>query len=362
MAKKEFLYEQILHDMVQKIENGEYAYKQMLPAEREIAENYKANRTTVRRALELLAEKGYVEKIQGSGNQVVYERPENMYTNEQGEKTIGFFVPGNNSKDIRLDQPFYMSLYFYIELECREHNYRVVCLTVMDLDDFVSVTKQYSFAGALFMSKMQNDIVQYARDMGIPSVSVNSKFPGIPCVTVDNVNGGYLATKYLLDKGHRRIGFITGPDSYFTSEDRVLGVLKAMNERRLSISKEYMVKADWTYRGGYEAMKELLNCRKEEWPTAVFAFNEEMTQGAMKALREKGISIPENMGIVGFENTSITKYRNMITMIDSNMKQMAKTVSTLLVNMIDGCGLPYGIVVVLPVCLLEGGTVLQMDY
>jgi len=359
LAKKEFFYEHILNDMIQKIESGEYQYKQLLPSERDIAEQYQVNRTTVRKALMLLEEKGYIEKRQGAGSQVIYEKKDTEAgcETEEGEKTIGFFIPGGKNKDIRFDQPFYMSMYFYIELECRKYNYRVVCTTLRDLEDFISITSQYTFSGAFFMSKMPGDIVAYARNMGIPSVSVNSKFPNTPCITMDNVNGGYLATKHLLEKGHRKIAFIIGPDSYFTSEDRMLGVMKAMNEWQVPVQEDYIVRADWTYNGGCAAMRELLDRKREEWPTAVFAFNEEMTQGVMGALKERGLFVPKDMSIVGFENTSITKYRNMITMIDSDIKQMANIVSTMLLNLIDGHGIQYEITVMVPVHLLEAETV-----
>lgn len=363
MPKKEFFYEHILNDMIRRIENGEYRYKQLLPPERNIAEEYQANRTTVRKALMLLEQKGYIEKRQGASSQVIYEKKdtEHEYGAEEEEKIIGFFVPGSKSKDIRFDQPFYMSMYFYIELECRKYNYRVVCITLVDLDDFISITKKYTFSGAFFMSKMHGDIVEYARNMGIPAVSVNSRFPDTPCITMDNVHGGYLAARYLLEKGHRKIAFITGPDSYFTSEDRMLGAMKAMNERQMTIPESRVLQADWTYDGGLAAMRELLDQKEEEWPTAIFSFNEEMTHGVMEALKEKGLSVPKDMSVIGFENTSITKYRNVITMIDSDMKQMAKTVATLLLNLMDGRGLQYELTVLVPVRLLEAGTVADVN-
>lgn len=363
MPKKEFFYEHILNDMIQRIESGEYGYKQLLPPERNIAEEYHANRTTVRKALMLLEQKGYIEKRQGASSQVIYERKDTEQENGAGEeeKIIGFFVPGSKSKDLRFDQPFYMSMYFYIELECRKHNYRAVCITLMDLDDFISIARQYTFSGAFFMSKMHADIVEYARNMGIPAVSVNSRFPDTPCITMDNVNGGYLAARYLLEKGHRKIAFITGPDSYFTSEDRMLGVLKAMNEWQIMIPQNNICIADWTYDGGFSAMRELLNQKEEEWPTAVFSFNEEMTHGVMEALKERELYVPRDMSVIGFESTSITKCRNAVTMIDSDMKQMAKTVSTLLLNLINGCGLQYELTVLVPVRLLEAGTVSDIN-
>lgn len=359
MSKKEYYYEYVFNDIAQKIESGEYGHKQLLPPERLIADYYQVNRTTVRKALDLLAEKQYIEKRQGAGSQVIYESPEKSDDSNEGgkEKIIGFFLPGGKYKDFRLEQPFYMSLYYYIESKCREHNYRVVCMTVTEMDEFINLTNQYDFSGALFMTKVCSDIVEYARNAGIPSVTVNAKYADIPCITMDNVNGGYLATKYLLDKGHRKIAFITGPEKYFTSEDRILGATKAMNEYDIPFSKKDMVMSDWTYSGGYAAMQELLKQPKETWPSALFVFNEEMSYGAIKALSEQDMNVPEDISIIGFDNTSTSKYGDTVTVIDGNIKLVARTASTVLMNLIDKRGLDYGVVIQLPVRIIEHDSV-----
>lgn len=363
MTKKEFYYEHILNDISGRIEDGEYGYREYLPSEREMADYYQVNRTTVRKALELLADKKYIEKRQGASSQVIYKKEQILPDREtEEEKVIGFFLPREKSRDFRPVQSFCMSLYYYIEMVCREHGCRVICVTVTDLEDFISLTRQYRFAGAFFMSKIRRDIVEYAKNVGLSAVAVNEKFPGMPCITMDNVNGGYLATKYLLDKGHRKIGFITGPDKYFTSEDRMLGAKKALNEFHVSVSDADVARADWTFDSGYAAMQQLLNRHESSWPTAVFAFNEEMAHGAAKMITEKHLSIPEDISLIGFGgDSSVLKYDDTIAMVDGSMSMMARTASTILMNLINHHGMDHELVIHLPVKLKEYDSVRELN-
>lgn len=363
MAKKEYYYEAVLKNMMENIESGVYQYGQLLPPERDLAEQYQVNRTTIRKALELLTEDGYIVKRQGSGNRVVYQKDgwqsaepaEDIPHSE--EKMIGFFIPGGKDGDYRLEQPFYMNLYYYVELGCRGEKCRVVCITVTDLEDFKSVLKQYRFAGICFMAMIKSDIVACARENQIPVVTVNGRFPNTVCVTMDNVNGGYLAVKYLLEKGHRKISYIVGPENYFTSQDRMLGAIKACNEIGLLPEKEQIVAGDWTFSGGYQAMQEILARPKEMWPTAVFAFNEEMSYGAMKAISEHYLKVPEDISLIGFDNALDVAYAKEVTTIDGNIEQVARVLVRTLMNAIDGKGMDSAATIVLPVRLLEHGSV-----
>lgn len=355
MPKRNYSYEMVRRDLVRRIEEGEYLYNRFLPSEKELAEQHQVSSVTVRKALELMAADGYILKRRGRGSQVVYRRGESP--EDVREKTIGFFFPGGRGEAFRRKHSFYMSLYSYIEKNCRRRNYRVVYLTIRDLDDFIRLTKQYHFSGAFFMSKIPEAVVRYACEMRLPAVSVNEKFPGLPCITMDNVGGGYMAVKYLLECGHRKIMFVTGPQKYFTSEDRLLGAAKAMEEQGLPITKENTVTADWSFDGGYAAMCKILDRPRETRPTAVFVFNEDMSLGVTKALSERCLSVPDDISIISFDGTFGSKHFTNITTIDGSIRVMAETASTVLINRVNGYGVGYGVTILIPVQLKEYGSV-----
>lgn len=358
MPKRDYSYEMVRRDLVRRIEEGEYLYNGFLPSEKELAEQHQVSSVTVRKALELMAADGYILKRQGKGSQVVYRQGETPEDTQ--EKTIGFFFPSGRGEAFRKKHSFYMSymsLYSYIEKNCRKRNYRVVYLTIRDLDDFIRLTKQYHFSGAFFMSKIPEAVVRYAYEMRLPAVTVNEKFPGLPCITMDNVGGGYIAVKHLLDCGHRKIMFVTGPQKYFTSEDRLLGAAKAMEERGLPVTKENMVTADWSFDGGYAAMREILDRPRETWPTAVFVFNEDMSLGVTRALSERRLSVPDDVSVISFDGTFGGKYLTDITTIDGSIRLMAETASTVLINQVNGYGVGGGVTILIPVQLKEYGAV-----
>jgi LacI family transcriptional regulator len=140
---------------------------------------------------------------------------------------------------------------------------------------------------------------------GIPVVIMAPEEPdwiaeGIDNLAVDNVVAARTAVNYLIDRGHLRIGMIAGVEGTFPRERRVVGYAQALAEHHIP-REEILIRAgDFTESGGYAGMRELLKLSSR--PTAVFAANDLMAMGAMIALREAGIRVPEEIAIVGFDD------------------------------------------------------------
>ncbi len=120
-------------------------------------------------------------------------------------------------------------------------------------------------------------------------------------VTVDDLKGGYLGTKHLLELGHRRIGFIGNLHGISSAEDRFRGYKKALQEYGLDIDRNLVIAADFYQESGHAAMKEILP-QRERGLTAVFAASDLMALGAIKAVFEAGLKVPDDISIVGFDN------------------------------------------------------------
>jgi LacI family transcriptional regulator len=121
-------------------------------------------------------------------------------------------------------------------------------------------------------------------------------------VNSDNFTGGKIATQYLIDHGHTKIGFIEG-DSRLSAIERKEGFLSAMNDSGLSIIPNSMVKGFFREEVAYE---ETLNMLEKTEITAIFCSNDIMALGAIKAINEKGLSIPEDISLVGFDNHDLS--------------------------------------------------------
>lgn len=130
--------------------------------------------------------------------------------------------------------------------------------------------------------------------------------PGFEAVKIDNVGGAVAMTRHLLALGHRRIAFVEGASRNVDAEERRRGYRAALRSARVARHAAYEVAGEFTESGGYRAGKALLAVRPR--PTAIFAANDSMAIGALSALREAGVSVPEEMAVVGFDDIPIARY------------------------------------------------------
>jgi LacI family transcriptional regulator len=128
--------------------------------------------------------------------------------------------------------------------------------------------------------------------------------PEVSFVDVDNVVGAYSAVSHLVRLGRERIATITGPLNVIASLDRRQGYLDALNDRNLLIDDALIAEGDFTEEGGYSAMQQLLPHK----PDAIFAASDAMAFGALRALRQAALSVPDDVAVVGFDDLPAAGY------------------------------------------------------
>ena len=141
----------------------------------------------------------------------------------------------------------------------------------------------------------------------VPLVFVDrviKNFRNIDSVLANNVVGGEIATQHLIDHGHEKIAHISGPLVSTPGKERASGYSRALKAHGIKEDSNYFVEADFTVMGGYQAMMSLLSLPVP--PTAVFIANNQMTIGALKALKEKSIKTPEQIAVIGFDDHELT--------------------------------------------------------
>lgn len=126
------------------------------------------------------------------------------------------------------------------------------------------------------------------------------------CVTLNNQHGGYLATNYLLSRGHKRIGYISGPMWKHDAEQRYLGHLRALTQQNINAKDMLFYEGDYHEVGGAKGLHALLQA--DSTLSAVVCANDEMAAGAMTSAREVGLSLPRDLSIVGFDNVNFSHY------------------------------------------------------
>jgi len=153
------------------------------------------------------------------------------------------------------------------------------------------------------------EMVIQLKALQVPLVLVESYLPGqqLPCVLGDNFSAGYAVMEHLLERGHRAIGILRGPRKYSSLNDRLKGCLAAAAEAGLLIPPELMPNPVSGHpKKGYVQMQEIL--QQPNRPTAVVAISDKTAFGAMEAIKEAGLRIPDDIAIVSIDNVAESAY------------------------------------------------------
>lgn len=249
-------------------------------------------------------------------------------------QTIGMIVPDSSN-------PFFSEIARHIEDYCFEKGYSVIlCNSDGDLDKelfYANVLVEKQVDGILFVAVgLSEDNILKLHGQKIPIMLVDRHIPNLALdnVLVDNRRGGWLATKHLIECGHQRIGCITGFTELTPSAERVMGYQQALEEHKLSIDETLIVQGDFHIESGYQRTQELLDMKQP--PTALFCCNDLMAIGAMRAAVERGLRIPMDMAVVGFDNIPIAQFTNPpLTSIKQPLDKLGRLSSQLLIERIQ---------------------------
>lgn len=172
-------------------------------------------------------------------------------------------------------------------------------------------------------------------ELNVPAVCVaqRSPTPNIPNVLFDDRGGALRATRHLLEQGRRKLIHIRGPDSNYDAAERCSGFQMALEETGLKFNKGLEFKGDFLREGGVRAMKEVLS-RKIPFD-GIFASNDEMAIGAIEVLGHHGISIPDQVQIVGFDDIESARFVGLST-IRVPLRDMGRVAMRIVLDQIDG--------------------------
>ena len=166
--------------------------------------------------------------------------------------------------------------------------------------DSVIVTS--SRVGALYLEHLER--------IGVPVVLVNNHNEQSGrytfSVSVDNRHGGHMATSHLIERGHCRIGYVSGPADHSDDAERLAGYCQALDEAGIPFDPALIVPGNGRLDGGERALRTLV--RLAELPTAIFCYNDMTAIGLMSAARQAGLSVPEDLAVVGFDDIPLAAY------------------------------------------------------
>ena len=248
--------------------------------------------------------------------------------------TIGLVVPDNAN-------PFFAEISRVVEDVGFENGYSVIlCNTGDDLvreRAYIDVLVAKQVDGIIFIAAGDHHehlteltshrvpLVLADRDVGQSAADL---------VLVNNEQGGYEATRHLLDLGHRRIGCVTGPSEATPSADRVSGYGRALREAGVCRDEDLIEPGDFRYQGGERAAARLLGLQQP--PSAMFVCNDLMAIGALRAIRTAGLRVPDDISVVGYDDIPLASAMSpALTTVAQPVEDLATICTELLLSRIE---------------------------
>lgn len=193
------------------------------------------------------------------------------------------------------------------------------------------------YDGLLIMSQRDQDLdfLEEAFALHIPMVALSRRVPiDIPVVTTNESRGMEKAMGYLLDHGHRNIGIIEGPPNLEATIFRHQGWIHAARKRGYSIHQFPVVHGNYRYNSGYSAANQLIDAHPNL--TAILCFNDEMAVAAKNALARRGLRVPQEISLVGFDNLELPRYADLqLTTVERNASQIAAAGAQMLLGYME---------------------------
>lgn len=329
-ALKEYLKNEILE--------GRIKYGDKMPSENELADNFNLSRHTVRQALSLLVNGGWIYKEQGKGTFCTYIK--NKGTNSRG-KTIAVLTT-------YISDYIFTNIISGIEeiLSLRGYN---MLLTNTNNDkekeaQHINNLIEQNILGVIIeptksaINNINVDELNKIKDKDIKFVYINSFYdePESSYVIMNDEKGGYISTKYLIDIGHKNIAGIFKCDDV-QGIKRQNGFLKALNDYNIEFNKDYLCQYQTSEKNSepYNFVKGLM--KNENRPTAIVCHNDEIALKVINAINEEGLNVPEDVSIVGYDDSTLAVASQIkLTTIRHPQKAMGKQAAEFLIDMIEG--------------------------
>lgn len=249
-------------------------------------------------------------------------------------KSIGMIITTSEA-------PFFAEIVLAVEEYCYRHGYSLfLCNTQNNpekIQNHLDMLIKKRVDGVLVMcTEYTENSLTLFNGTNIPMVIMDwGRHDEKSDRILDNsFEGGYLATKHLIDNGHKEIGVIAGNLEKTTARDRFNGFLEAMKEANLPVRQEWITEGDFEPEDGYECMNNLF--RLEKLPTAIFCFNDVMALGAISAITERGLSVPNDISIIGYDNIHSSRfYAPPLTTIHQSKSRLGTQALNLLLERIQ---------------------------
>lgn len=327
-------YQVVYEELKNEISNGRLALGERMPSELQLMEQYGYSRQTVRKALEELANDGFIQKVRGSGSFVRRSAAE----------------VGNYSKTVMFIALFAEHYYFSqyiggVEKVLKEKGYvlnvRISNNNPEEEANCLTDAMEKGYAGILLIPAqsgyMYSNLYMYRKikELMIPCITLGGwlAYSGLHCVAVDDFEGGKKAVEYLINKGHREIACIMNNADY-SGCMRYAGYLAALKEAGIKEDKNKVMWYQYETSGSFLENEEALIAGVSS-ATAVFCFNDELALGVIGILQKSGIDVPGDVSVIGYDDSYMCMFGPMkLTSVKQNPQEIGEKAAENLLQLI----------------------------
>lgn len=257
--------------------------------------------------------------------------------------------------------PFYSRVLEGVEAEIaiNNHNLMLQFCSEKQTDGLPKMIRERQIDGLLLIGSMTKEYVDSINNKNIPYILIDPKFEADSCtqVVMDNEHGAFLATQYLIEMGHRKIGFVSGDMTRLSFRQRFNGFLKALNLYKIKLNEDSI--STGGMENGYDHFLTIL--KNGDRPTAIFSSNDINAHYGYKAVYDLGLSIPDDISIVGFDDIDVSHMISPpLTTIRAYKEELGSLAIRTLLKIIKKPD-QKPITIVVPVKLVERGSVRRLN-
>lgn len=240
----------------------------------------------------------------------------------------------------RISGPYFNSLIDEIAFESKLHGYGLNVIVSDERDVIMSSLLGNFVDGAIVVEDVLNQKdIETINSNGVATVFINRIVADkkVGSVAFDSFEKGYLAGNYLLNLGHKKIGYVNGVDDIYDNDQRFQGFKAALSKVGLTYNEDFTIAGNFVEEDAYANTLAFIDNQPAELPSAFLAANDMSAVGLIKALTEKNYSVPEDFSVVGFDDVEVLKYfKPSLTTIHNSTKEQGKKAIEHLLEMMGG--------------------------
>ena len=203
--------------------------------------------------------------------------------------------------------------------------------------DLPKIIREKNAQGAVFIRRIQPQLLKDILARGIPVVAIDHypAYRQVNSLQIDNRSGGILAAEHLIELGHKRLAFLRAAGGYPSIAERGKGFALGLERHGIDGTESVIECRSLNFESGYESAKQLL--RSKRHPTALFCSNDEMATGVLRATRERGARVPEDLSVVGFDDISMSYFTDPpLTTVSVVKEQLGRRAMSRLIELLEG--------------------------